>query len=154
MSEIQEIARQIRDIKYALNHVNERQYKDFIDYKQQLDITLHNLQGFLRFSDSSYCVNFILQLQQCNSERELRRTLKGNQYIEYYVVLIKGLEVRKALGSYISLSYASCKVNLAELQEVQKRISARITDCEELSDRILLERIQTLLTDINTSKGM
>lgn len=154
MSEVHEILKQIQKAEYSLKHVNQRQYKDFIDHKQELDILIQNLSGFLRFKDNNYCVNFILHLQNLSTDRERRDVLRGNEYIEYYIALIKALSIRKAIGEYIFTAYKSCKVNLAELQELQRRVLEVFADCEDEDKRRVIGKIHDLLTDINTSKGM
>ena len=155
MSEVHEILKQIQKAEYSLKHVDQRQYKDFIDHKQELDILIQNLSGFLRFKDTYYyCANFIQHLQNLDTDRERRDVLKRNEYVEYYIALIKALSIRKAIGEYIFTTYKSCKVNLAELQELQRQILKAFADCEDENKRNLLSRVHTMLTDINTSKGI
>lgn len=151
MSEIHEILKQIQKADYSLKHANQRQYKDFIDHKQKLNILIQDLSGFLRFKDNYYCANLIQHLQNLGTDRERRDVLKRNEYIEYYIALIKALNIRRAIEEYISKAYKPCKVNLAELQELQRRILETFADCEDENKRNLLSRVHTLLTDINTS---
>ena len=154
MSEIHEILKQIQKASYSLKHTDQRQYKDFIDHKQELDILIQNLSGFLRFKDNYYCVNLIQHLQNLSTDRERRDVLKRNEYIEYYIALIKALSIRKAIENYIFTVYKPCKVNLAELQELQRRVLEVFADCEDEDKRNLLSRVHTMLTDINTSRGI
>lgn len=151
MSEVHEILKQIQKADYSLKHADQRQYKDFIDDEQKLIILIQNLSGFLRFKDNHYCANLIQHLQNLDTDRERRDVLKGNEYIEYYIALIKALSARRAVEEYISKTYKQCKVNLAELQELQRRVLEVFADCEDENKRNLLSRVQTLLTDINTS---
>ena len=151
MSEVHEILKQIQKAEYSLKHANQRQYKDFIDHKQDIDIIIQNLSGFLRFKDNYYCVNLIQHLQNLSTDRERRDVLKGNKNTEYYIALIKALSIRKAIGEYMFTVYKSCKVNLTELQELQRRVLEVFADCEDEDKRNLLSRVHTLLTDINTS---
>ena len=154
MSEVHEILKQIQKAEYSLKHANQRQYKDFIDHKQKLNILIQDLSGFLRFKDNYYCMNLIQHLQNLSTDRERRDVLKRNEYIEYYIALIKALRIRKAIEGYIFRTYKLCQVNLIELEELQRRILEVFADCEDENKRNLLSRVQTLLTDINTSKGM
>lgn len=151
MPEIHDILKQIQKAEYSLKHVNQRQYKDFIDHKQELNILIQNLSGFLRFKDNHYCANLMQHLQNLSTDRERRDVLKGNEHIEYYIALIKALSIRRAIENYIFTAYKSCKVNLAELQELQRQVLKAFADCEDENKRYLLSRVHTLLTDINTS---
>ena len=154
MSEVHEILKQIQKAEYSLKHVDQRQYKDFIDHKHEINILIQNLSGFLHFKDNYYCANLIQHLQNLDTDRERRDVLKGNEYIEYYIALIKALSIRRGIESYIFTAYKPCKVNLAELQELQRRVLEVVADCEDDNKRNLLSRVQTLLTDINTSRGL
>ena len=75
MSEVHEILKQIQKANYSLKHVDQRQYKDFIDHKQELNILIQNLSGFLRFKDNNYCANIIQHLQNLSTDRERRDVL-------------------------------------------------------------------------------
>ena len=79
MSEIHEILKQIQKADYSLKHANQRQYKDFIDHKQKLNILIQDLSGFLRFKDNYYCMNLIQHLQNLSTDRERRDVLKRSE---------------------------------------------------------------------------
>ena len=154
MPEVHEILKQIQKADYSLKHANQRQYKDFIDHKQEINILIQNLSGFLRFKDNYYCTNLIQHLQNLSTDRERRDALKRNEYIEYYIALIKALSTRRAIEGYLFRTYKQCQVNLIELQELQRVLLIEFTDCGDEDKRNLLSRVQTLLTDINTSRGL
>lgn len=151
MSEVHDILKQIQKADYSLKHANQRQYKDFIDHKREINILIQNLSGFLRFKDNYYCANLIQHLQNLDTDRERRDVLKRNEYIEYYIALIKALNIRRAIEGYLFRTYKQCQVNLIELQELQRQVLKAFADCEDENKRYLLSRVHTLLTDINTS---
>ena len=112
MSEIHEILKQIQKADYSLKHADQRQYKDFIDHKQEIDILIQNLSGFLRFKDNYYCVNLIQHLQNLSTDRERRDVLKRSEYIEIHNSIFNNNELPDDLKFWIKQEEITKKVLL------------------------------------------
>ena len=136
---------QIQLASRVLDHWENYSLHEIVTHKSGLNDLISGLREFLFFMDTKYSLDLV-KFGIKSTERQFLYRLKEveTEYLEYYKVLVKAIQIRNGLDSVITTVYHKTYINAGKLENVLAQLESRLSDMFPERDKLLMDTIRVI----------